>query len=407
MGVCFGILLFLGSIFLLGWNEFNYVRNQAILLKVDKEVIEAGCVPSASNVGKPIWASCVVQRGYDFTTDPQVQSMGLSFSGEVRGAWFKADSTILQWTEDKSCSSHSTGGGGREKDCTYDYNLEWVSSPQSSSNFYCYPSWRPGCQRSGSQIQNSGTIPTSLQQTLNAPDGTVGMGSSTDSLYFLDNKEMGVFPSVPVTVPSGQRTSLLPNKQLVQVDATSVQFSSVPGQNSIGDVRTTFTQSQVQFGLTQVAIIAKQAAMSSSNAQMRPWDTQLPGTMSLVDWASMGGLSKSDMINEKQSENGAMVIALRFVGFILMWLGLQLVTGPIALMPQIVPCCGEMIGEMVGCALCCMNCLISLAPLIDCHWCCLVDGQAHPWHWAVAGCSCSRLWCRGATQQVPQERPRA
>ena len=75
----------------------------------------------------------------------------------------------------------------------------------------------------------------------------------------------------------------------------------------------------------------------------------------------MGGLSKSDMINEKQSENGAMVIALRFVGFILMWLGLQLVTGPIALMPQIVPCCGEMIGEMVGCALCCMNCLISLA----------------------------------------------
>ena len=108
VGVCFGILLFLGSIFLLGWNEFNYVRNQAILLKVDKEVIEAGCVPSASNVGKPIWASCVVQRGYDFTTDPQVQSMGLSFSGEVRGAWFKADSTILQWTEDKSCSSHGT-----------------------------------------------------------------------------------------------------------------------------------------------------------------------------------------------------------------------------------------------------------------------------------------------------------
>ena len=48
-----------------------------------------------------------------------------------------------------------------------------------------------------------------------------------------------------------------------------------------------------------------------------------------------------------------------------------------------------------------------IGPLIDCHWCCLVDGQAHPWHWAVAGCSCSRLWCRGATQQVPQERPRA
>lgn len=141
-GVCFGILLFLGSIFLLGWNEFNYVRNQAILLKVDKEVIEAGCVPSASNVGKPIWASCVVQRGYDFTTDPQVQSMGLSFSGEVRGAWFKADSTILQWTE--SCSNRALGGGGWDVVCYY--NLEWVSSPQSSSNFYCYPVGDPAAR---------------------------------------------------------------------------------------------------------------------------------------------------------------------------------------------------------------------------------------------------------------------
>ena len=220
-GVCFGIIIFLGSIFLLGWNEFNYVRNQAILLKVEKEVIEAGCVPNGGNFDKPIWASCKVQSAYDFSQDSSVQALDLQFSDKLQGAWFKAESTILQWTEDKSCESHSTGGGGKERDCTYDYNLKWVSSPQSSSDFYCYPSWRPGCQRSGSQIQNSGMIPTLLQKTFSAPTGTVGMGQSTGSVYFLDSKELGVFPSQPVVCPAGQTTSLFPNKQVVTVDSAN------------------------------------------------------------------------------------------------------------------------------------------------------------------------------------------
>lgn len=360
-GVCVGIFLFVGSIVLLGWNEFNYVRNQAILLKVEKETIEAGCLPSLSNAGEPIWASCAIQRAYDFSTDARVQQLGLTFSNKLQGAWFKAESKILQWTEDKGCSSHSTTGGGKEKVCTYDYNLEWVSSPVSSSDFYCYPNWRPGCDRSGAEIRNSGSVPNLLQQTLQAPVGSVGMGASVNAVYYLDNTQMAVFPPDPVSVSAGQST-LLPSKQVVVGTAGSVQFSSVPGRDTVGDVRTTFTQSQMHVGFTQVAIIALQGSVNlGGNAQLKPWNTGLPGTMSVVDWAMMGGFSKSDMIDEKQSENGWMVIGLRILGFLLMWFGLQLVTGPIALMPQILPCCGEMIGEMVGCALCCMNLLISLS----------------------------------------------
>lgn len=140
-----------------------------------------------------------------------------------------------------------------------------------------------------------------------------------------------------------------------------VQFESVPGRDSIGDVRTTFSQSQVHLSLTQLSVIALQGDMSMGNSQLRPWNTGLPGTMSLVDWAVLGRSSKAELIAEKQNENGNMVLGLRFLGFIIMWLGLQLVVGPIALMPQILPCCGHMLGELVGCALCCMTCLISLA----------------------------------------------
>ena len=158
-----------------------------------------------------------------------------------------------------------------------------------------------------------------------------------------------------------QASPLLPNKQVV-VTGGGVQFSTYPGRDSIGDVRTTFTQSNIQTGNTQVSVIAKQRGTpSSGDVSLNPWDTKLPGSMSVVNWATLGSSSKSEMIKSKQSENGVLVIMLRFLGFILMVVGLQLVTGPIALMPQVVPCIGEMLGEVVGCALCCINSLISLA----------------------------------------------
>lgn len=91
---------------------------------MEREAVEVSCLPSAGNAGMPIWASCSVQRAYDFSTDARISGLGtglspialslggLSFSGDLQGAWFKAESKILQWVEDKSCSSHSTGTAG-------------------------------------------------------------------------------------------------------------------------------------------------------------------------------------------------------------------------------------------------------------------------------------------------------
>ncbi|CAE7426056.1 Tmem43, partial [Symbiodinium sp. KB8] len=364
-GVCLGLVFFVGSIFLLGWNEFNYVRNQAVLLKVGKETVIAGCTPQPSTSGSPIWASCEVQQTYDFGMDSRVKDIGLTFTGDLEGAVFQASSEIYQWKEDKQCSSHSTTGGGKEKVCTYDYSLGWASSPIDSSTFYCYPTMRSGCLTGGSKIRNSGTIPQQLKTTLSAPDNSVGMGSSKDGMYLMNRGQLDVFPKQPAQLPSQAQVSpLLPNKQAVVVGPGKVQFESVSGQDSVGDVRTTFTYSAIQKGVTKVSVIAKQGTMSPTSAHiasLSPWNTGLSGTMSTVNWALVGYHTKQDMIDEKSSENGAMVMILRLVGFVVMLLGLQLVTGPIALMPQVLPCVGELIGEVVGAALCCLNFMISLA----------------------------------------------
>jgi hypothetical protein len=75
VGACLGVLLFVGSIPLLGWNEFNFVRNVKILDHVKDNVVEAGCAPLDSTMGKPVWVSCPVAQTYDFTTDGRLTAL--------------------------------------------------------------------------------------------------------------------------------------------------------------------------------------------------------------------------------------------------------------------------------------------------------------------------------------------
>jgi len=263
--------------------------------------------------------------------------------------------------EEKQCESHTTTGGGKEKICTYSYSQEWVSSPVSSSSFYCYPTLKSGCHQSGDQIKNKGSIPSVLQMTLSAQDGQIAMGS-IGADYSLNSAMLGVFPSSPVAVNKVPISfSPLPTKKVLLADTGSVKFVDVSSQDSIGDVRTTFSQSAIVVGQSKVSIIAKQGPVTSGHAQLQNWDTKLSGTMSQVNWAALGYETKDDMIADKDAENGSMVILLRFVGYFVMVLGLQLVTGPISLMPEVVPCCGEHLGSVVGCALCCINSMFSLA----------------------------------------------
>ncbi|CAE8726791.1 unnamed protein product [Polarella glacialis] len=363
-GMCFGFVLFIVSIFLIGWNEFNYVRNQGVLWKVDRETVEAGCFSAFRWANdKPIWASCPVNRLYDFSSSISPSTGLPTFTETVQGAWFQASSQIYQWAEKKSCKSSDTPGGGKTQECTYSYGLQWVSAPIDSNSFYCHPTTQSGCQRGGSAILNQGTIPKILQRTLKAPDGKVGIGGSKWA-YILNSGMLGVFGSKPVPVSFSQ-SSDFSGKKTVVMDSPGgvIQYSSFPGSNSLGDVRTSFTQSDMMLGSPQVSVIAKQAGCysGSSDASLIPWDTRLSGSMAVVNWAVLGSHSKDEMVSDKESENGTLVLLLRLAGFVLMWFGLQLVTGPVALAPEVLPCVGHFVGRIIGGALCCLNFMLSAA----------------------------------------------
>ena len=54
-------------------------------------------------------------------------------------------------------------------------------------------------------------------------------------------------------------------------------------------------------------------------------------------------------------------VLLRFIGWLLTWLGLQLLTGPLTIFPDIIPFVGPCIGDLMGAALCCVTLMVSLA----------------------------------------------
>merc|ERR1719463_779649 len=127
---CFGVLMFLGSVFLLGWNEFNFVRNVKILDVVSDSVNEVGCAPLDKDMGKPVWVSCPVTQTFDFTTDERlsalmpVMKIMSSSSKSLEGAAFIPDSKILQWVESKTLD-------------VYSYKQRWVRHKVDSKEFYC------------------------------------------------------------------------------------------------------------------------------------------------------------------------------------------------------------------------------------------------------------------------------
>lgn len=374
-GVAVGIALFWVAIGLLGWNEFNYVRNVKVISKVKLDTfIYNQCVPDLARDGQGVYASCPLTQLNDFAANEFKGRLRFadeaSPAGKLLGVWFEASSQIYQWTEVSRCTDETTTGGGKKTTCLYSYTQEWAGAAVQSSRFFCLSYGRnmysPGCPGARGEPTmpplNRGAIPGLLQGTTLPADYTVAMGQG----FHLNRGLLtgGIFGGRAVGLDAS--TSLPPegilqDKQVFFMDGqayfAAAEPSSVPP--SIGDVRSRFAISDVRGdGSSTLSVVAKQ--QDGRSVDMAAWDTGMSGTMAVVNWAVAGPSSLDDMVREKQGENSALTMLLRAGGFLLMFLGLQLVTGPIALAPEIVPCIGGFLGEVVGCALCRMNFATSL-----------------------------------------------
>jgi len=122
----------------------------------------------------------------------------------------------------------------------------------------------------------------------------------------------------------------------------------------IGDRRVSFTATSSS-GQASVLALQTGNAQSAFGQWRSDGSSSGPSIYKIVD----GVKTEDEMFDMLYSETNGQKWALRIFSWLFMWLGMQLITGPLTVAPDAIPFIGPMIGSLVAEALCMFNCAVA------------------------------------------------
>lgn len=130
--------------------------------------------------------------------------------------------------------------------------------------------------------------------------------------------------------------------------------------SSCGDYGSSVGQRRISFSTTYGSD-ATIAAQQEADGTFTKWVPEgVDEFFSPWDYGSFGKKDKETILKELYDDNDLWKVVLRVVGWLLTWWGLQMVTGPLTVLPDLIPVIGPCIGDLLGAALCCVNLMVSL-----------------------------------------------
>ncbi len=310
--VLFGLILFIASFPILFWNEGRAVKTARSLSEGAGAVVSVGAETVVqSNEGKLVHLSSPV------TTDGPVADDEIGV--ETDGVVLRRNVEMFQWVEEKRSETRKKLGGGEETVTTYEYKKEWNDEPVDSSSFQ-----EPGGHEnpSGFPLSPEGFVadPVRVGAFLMS-DEQIGMLTDTQDLPLADDFQ----PTLPEGLAEQARMSQ--GKIFVGAD---------PASPVVGDVRISYQVIAPQ----SVSLIGVQTGDTFAAYQAEAGDTVL-----LVE---EGNHTADAMFKAAQDANKVLSWILRGAGFVAMFLGLFLVFRPIAVLGDVVPLFGSLLGVGVG-----------------------------------------------------------
>lgn len=292
-GFLFGILFFIGSFFLLGWNEGNSVRTHNALNWAQAQMVPAQPSPLDHGLNDKI----VYLAGDTATTAPLTDSMfDVSANDALR---LRRTVEMYQWKENRSTRDHDTLGGGTDHVTTYTYDTVWSKTAINSSDFH-----RPAGHQNPA-------MPFSTM-TVDARDAKLGDYQLTqDVLVKLDDfsrrlpppEQHGDFHSTGEMLYKGQS----------------------PDDPRVGDIRITFAAVPAD----EVSIIGQQVGNTIRTA---------PGPSGKNVLLVETGLQPAESMFANAHRTASLITwAIRAGGFFLMFLGLRLMVEPVRALIGFVP----------------------------------------------------------------------
>lgn len=301
VGVLIGILLFGGAFVVLYLNEGR--TDTGNLAGTASEVNPASPNPAAN--GK------LVSLTGPLSTDETVGDNLYLRPGNYLAVARKVE--MYAWVEEQSSRTKTNVGGSQTTETTYTYEKQWVENPARSSGFR----QSPGHENPAKALDAAETRARSAQ-----------LGAYSLDLNGID------LPSFSPVALSPENTMDAPGAVLAG-SSSLFQGRGSPEAPQVGDLRISY--SAVNSGIN-VTLFGRQAGTTIGPFVDR-------GNNRL--FRAFAG-TRAQAIGQLHTEFTVVTWVLRVAGFLMLWIGLNLVFGPISTLLDIVPIFGSISRGVTG-----------------------------------------------------------
>ncbi len=356
-GVIVGAGLILVGIGVLFWNEGNYVKTKQSLEEAEGAVVSLSDISKvdSANQGKVVHLS-----GDALTQDTLTDAQ---FGVKQQGIMLQRKVQFYQWTEESETKTEKQLGGGEKKVTTYTYTEEWVDAPINSSQF-----------NNSTKYVNTVALPDCRNQDYRASKVTVGAFSlNPTQIAQIGNAKEYILPEgyqLPASIQNQARRS--GNMIYITAPATAATAATATNATSASSGSTT----TMSFDASAGSDTTSATATTSTTVQAPVADKPRIGDMK-VTWVAIGPKESISLVAQQQgdtfvafvAENGREVALLengvkssaqlfasahssnvmltwilRLVGFIAIGIGFSMMMAPLAVLADIVPFIGNLVG---------------------------------------------------------------
>lgn len=297
-GIIGGFILILIGIVLLWWNEGNNVKNLKTTAEMDKSLVEVSSNKvDSKNEGKLIATSGKIEN-----TEELVDS---TFQVKIVTPKMRRIVEVYQWEEDSNTDE--------DGNTTYQYQKVWKDEIIDSTDFH----------------QSGHDNPKQMQYQ--------------NEVYKSNNVKVGAFTLSPNQIDrlstNGNYNSF--NEETVsqlglKIDTDYLTTSTDIDNPQIGDIRISFEYNNS----TDISVLAVQKGNSFGDFVSKAGKT----INKVVD----GTHSGTEMINSIKEGNKIFKWVFRFLGTLLIVIGIATILGPISTISSYVPILGNVVGAAVG-----------------------------------------------------------
>jgi Transmembrane protein 43 len=376
-GMSIGIVLLLASLGAAGWNEYS---NVAMMKSITEAQSIIQSVPNCNTIptsleGQLVHVTCPLSNlqvlGRD---DPMLQ--GISPENRT-GLALNAYMEVNQWTEKVSTTTTTNKvGGGQTTTKTYSYYRKWLpSTPAVNTSFFRSGS-RCASQNGGRSCLNWDPAMESWWSSSSFGGYSLGnkvMESATNVMagnYVLPDKSIQNLGSAIVLTPSCAVAGNATNTTTTTTTSTSGSLACAPGgpayvkgtqagpkifwqkQDSNGQAIDYLSRSYTLRTAKVVSILAQQQGNT-----FVMWESSYDSDYGMFIFTE-GNWTAHEMFAVEQAKRAGLTWFLRVLTLVLVIGSLFMITYPLTQVPDIIPCIGDFIGDLVGYVLWAVDCML-------------------------------------------------